>query len=98
MNRVESFINPETLTSFKETYSLITPIWAGDPEAHDLYVVWKKMKDDCGPLPSSNRSTLPPLPPSEIHQPSGSHQIENSSIPQNTLPSPTKPLEETPIT
>lgn len=42
---LESFIAPETLTSFENTYKAFTPIWNGKESAHDLYVVWKKAKD-----------------------------------------------------
>lgn len=56
MKHLESLLSPETLKSFKD---LKIPIWGGDTVAHDLYVVWKKKKNDCGsiPLPSSNKSS-----------------------------------------
>lgn len=89
MKHLESFINPETLKSFTETYDLITPIWGGDTEAHDLYVVWKKMKDDCGstPLPSSNKSST-----TQVVQPSCSKQTPLLRPPT----SGTDPLPNTP--
>lgn len=43
---LETFINPQTLKLFQETYMRFTPVWSGDTAAHDLYVAWKKMKDE----------------------------------------------------
>lgn len=42
---LESFIDPDSLKEFNETYNRFTPIWNGAESAHDLYVVWKKAKD-----------------------------------------------------
>ncbi|XP_022191510.2 proteoglycan 4-like isoform X1 [Nilaparvata lugens] len=46
LKHIESFIDPNTLQQFKETYKLFTPIWNGSESSHDLYVVWKKIKDE----------------------------------------------------
>lgn len=42
---LESFIPPDLLEQFQETYERFTPIWNGVESAQDLYVVWKKVKD-----------------------------------------------------
>lgn len=42
---MENFINPQTLLEFEMIYNLFTPVWNGDGVAHDLYVTWKKMKN-----------------------------------------------------
>lgn len=42
----EQFISKNLLEHFNEAYKPFTPIWLGDESAHDLYVSWKKAKDN----------------------------------------------------
>lgn len=45
VSQLDSFIDKNTLSSFKDKYNQITHIWLGNDTAHDLYVVWKKATD-----------------------------------------------------
>lgn len=63
LNLLETLINPETVAQFQTTYKQFTPIWGGNVDAHDLYVVWKKMKDQCSSSMSDKNKCAPTSTP-----------------------------------